>query len=244
MTIVTLKLVGVDPDHFLKSSADAVQVPVPVLLRVGQNQRARLLKRREQGLDVDGERSAPYSTRGPYYWYPETNSSTPAGKRQALSRLARRLGLRFGRASEARWSTPSAPGGSVVRTGRGFRFASYAHFKEFLRGSSNVDLRGYKAPHMLQALVVEAGGQRAEGDAPASDPGGAGAGISSSTRTADSVSISVYGTEEARRASGHQTGTRTLPRRRFLGASAADREAMANEIMEGMVSTLKASFRK
>lgn len=99
---------------------------------------------------------------------------------------------------------PKSETTNTWRTGTGLRFASYADFKRSL-GRSTVDLTGPRAPHMLQALIV-------------------------SDVTDSEFRLGVYGAEEAARGSGHNAGTRRLPRRHWFGMSAADVADAANDL--------------
>lgn len=166
-----------------------------------QRQRTRILERTARGVDVDGTPFKPYSTKGPYYYYPNgrvgSSKFTDRQNRAAASRLKRKL---------ATGSVVADGGVKLTRSGKGLRFYSYAAFKRWL-GRSVVDLFGPRAPHMLQALIVTITGSPAtEGR------------------------IGIYG-DEAARASGHQYGTRKLPKRRFLGASAEDRRQVVADIL-------------
>jgi hypothetical protein len=166
-----------------------------------ERQRTRILDRTARGVDVDGAPFKPYSTKGPYYYYPNgrvgTSKFSDRQNRAAASRLKRKL---------ARGSVVSDGGVKLTRSGKGLRFDSYAAFKRWL-GRSVVDLFGPRAPHMLQALVVKIGG------APVTEG-----------------RIGIYG-DEAARASGHQYGTRNLPKRRFLGASTEDLKLVVADIL-------------
>jgi len=166
-----------------------------------QRQRTRILERTARGVDVDGSPFKPYSTKGPYYYYPNgrvgTSKFSDRQNRAAASRLKRKL---------QRGSVVSDGGVKLTKSGKGLRFDSYAAFKRWL-GRSVVDLFGPRAPHMLQALVIRVTGSPVtEGR------------------------IGIYGAE-ASRASGHQYGTKRLPQRRFLGASADDRKLVISDVL-------------
>src|SRR5579871_4204572 len=61
------------------------------LLYVGQVFRSRIRERKLNGVDVNGAPFAPYSTKGPYYFYPNRDS---AAGRQARATAAKN---RYGR---------------------------------------------------------------------------------------------------------------------------------------------------
>lgn len=106
------------------------------MLYILNRQKTRILERTARGVDINGSPFAPYSTKGPFYYYPARG----LGGRQrkaAAGRKARQLGGQ--------------------RTRLGVKFASYAAFKAGL-GRGVVDLLGPTAPHMLQAIVVAARG--------------------------------------------------------------------------------------
>ena len=100
--------------------------------------KATILERTARGVDVDGAPFAPYSSKGPYYYYPgsRTGVTSHKGRIAARDRFAKKLGVK------------------TERKGYGVKFESYGAFKRSL-GRGNVDLTGVSAPHMLQALVVK-----------------------------------------------------------------------------------------
>ncbi len=102
-------------------------------LYAGNRQKARILNRTQAGVDINSTAFAPYSTKGPYYWYPGRGQGDKR-RRSAAGRAAKKVG--------------------GTRTRLGVKFASYADFKSQL-GRGTVDLTGPSAPHMLQAIVVQ-----------------------------------------------------------------------------------------
>lgn len=193
-----------DPVAIVKRWQKAIQVTAADAALVVNRQKTRILERTARGLDVEGRAFAPYSRKGPYYHYP-----TKAGGSSFTERQKKAAAGRLFRALKPGGAPKWAGGMRKTRTGKGLAFDSYAAFKRWL-GRTAVDLRGPRAPHMLQALVVKVAG--------------AGAAIVKEAR------IGIYG-KEAARADGHQRGTGRLPKRKFLGASAADRKAMIGELM-------------
>lgn len=178
---------GGDPVHYVLTLSGALEIRASDLRFAAERQRTRILERTARGLDVDEKPFAPYSTAGPYYYY-------PARGKAAAARLFRKVTR----------NQPKQETRNIWRTGSGLRFASYADFKRSL-GRSTVDLTGPRAPHMLQALIV-------------------------SDVTDFEFRLGVYGGDEAARGSGHNTGTRRLPRRHWFGMSAADLADTAEEL--------------
>lgn len=178
-----------------------------------ENQRTRILERTAQGLDAEGKPFAPYSDRGPFYYYPSTQrgrsfrpSQKVLGKIWDGKSTFGREYFKVLRASAKRMAAKIGFEGQQT-PGGGLKFASYKEFKDSI-GRTVVDLTGPRAPHMLQAMVVR-------------------------VRSALEGAIGVYGPEAAR-ASGHHEGNPkvNLPRRRFLGASEADQAAMVADMAE------------
>lgn len=166
-----------------------------------QRQRTRILRRTEQGVDVEGRAFAAY-LRTPYTYYPHgvlgrvSSRLSESSKRNSTKRLHRKLTNNdFKRA-----------GVRLTKSGLGIHFpGGYAQFKQWL-GRAGVDLRGARAPHMLQHLQVRILSGR-EG------------------------AIGIYAPDKAAIADGHNRGTRHLPQRRFLGASQADITAIAEDVI-------------
>lgn len=116
------------------------------LLAAGHRQRTRIIDRTKRGLDWKGQPFAPYSTKGPYYYYPAHHSRSERSRRKAASRIMRKIEKsKYGKGSR------------LTRSGLGIRFENYAEFKRSF-GRSNVDLTGIRAPHMLQSIVVRTQG--------------------------------------------------------------------------------------
>ena len=99
-----------------------------------KRQKARILDRTARGVDLNGGAFAPYSTKGPYYYYPNKGAK-PGQRRASAAAFGKKIG-------------------AGTRTRLGLKFASYAAFKASM-GRGVVDLLGPKAPHMLQAIVVK-----------------------------------------------------------------------------------------
>lgn len=123
---------GGQPLEVLADKIERANVDVTDLRYALERQRSRILERTRRGVDLNGSTFAPYSTKGPYYYYPSR-----LGSAKSRSAAAARLGRKIG----------------GTRTRLGIKFASYAAFKASL-GRNVVDLTGPRAPHMLQAMVV------------------------------------------------------------------------------------------
>ena len=128
---------GKSPARVIVELKKGIQPTAADLQFAGERQRARIINRTEdRGVDVDGRPFAPYSTKGPYYYYPNRTAGRKSRRRSA-SRTARTVG------------------GAHVTPGGGLRFASYAAAKRAF-GRSRVDLRGLPGGggHMLNAIQV------------------------------------------------------------------------------------------
>lgn len=229
---------GKSPMEFILELAKDALPTEGDAIYAAQRQRSRILERTANGVDVDGAPFEPYSTKGPYYYYPNKvgrNKASVKRNKAAVSRLLKRLAG----VSEFREEQDIAggSGGTKTRGGEGIRFDSYADFKRSL-GRLGVDLRGPRAPHMLQAIAVGTGIERTVGDDQT-------LGLNERPEPAVVVVIGIYG-EEAGRATGHNTGEnprwKSRHQRRFLGATDADLKAMSDDI--GMRIAMRLSIRK
>lgn len=162
--------------------AQAAQVTSADKLYVGQAYRTMVVQDTLDGKDRNGQAFAPYSTNGPYYYYPTGKvnraSLTTKQRKGQVGRFLKKIQPVI----DFYFENDTPHGGELfpvkTRSGVGIRFESYADFKLSL-GRTNVDLTGPTAPHMLQSLVV-----REEGEG---------------------VLVGFYG-EEAARAKGHDHG--------------------------------------
>jgi hypothetical protein len=219
---------GPEVVRLLDEALKATQVTTGDLLYAGQRQRSRILQRTAAGTDVDGKPFAPYSSYGPIYYYPGAKSKNRKG---AVSSIARKIGL------AGRNSTMIKVAGSkhnyVQRTKKGLKFSNYAALKAAF-GRANVDLRGLKAPHMLQAMIVRCGLtaiSNAFGNAQLPKP-------LELASSADEVTIGIYGSE-AERANAHQAGVDRMPRRKFVGANFNDQQLMINDIVNRLAYRMR-----
>lgn len=178
-----------------------------------QVQRSRLLRRTERGVDYAGRQFADYNKTRVFYYYP----NGPVGKsRSKTERTSAKAGVR--RFANKLGRTKSA----ITRSGLGIRFDSYDSFKRTYLGRDNVDLRGARAPHMLQRMVCRAGGiESGENDVE-----------TSSTSAANEFSIGIYDSDAAKRAAGINGEDRPkgMPRRQFLGSTEEDNRYLSDLI--------------
>ena len=216
---------GTDPSQALLKLRKNAQPTQGDVLYAGQRQRTRILERTAKGIDVDESPFAPYSDKGPYYYYPNGSVGNSRFSDKQMKSAAKRLYSKLGKGK------PGDGKMTLTRSGKGLRFESYAAFKSWM-GRSGVDLRGPRAPHMLQAIVVKAGrmmfGSYGDTDV----------GLTEMPEPADELVIGIYG-DAAERATGHNEGGRHLPRRRFFGASASDMKQMARDIYDRIALRLK-----
>lgn len=211
------------------------------LLYAGQRQRTRVLARTARGVDVNETAFAPYSTRGPYYYYPGKDAKNRGA---AVTRFARQVGLktRAGKTNTYRVTRTRVSASRLgekkawaQRTRLGIKFSSYAAFKASL-GRAFVDLRGPRAPHMLQGIIVRVRDFVLGNETTVSpDP-------NSTKEPANTITLGIYG-EEAERAEGHNTGAGRLPKRRFFGASEQDKIDMINDIVNRAIARARLAIR-
>lgn len=198
---------GANPTASIRATVQALStVTQGDLLHVGQRYRSIIRQRTAQGIDVNGALFAPYSTKGPIYFTPSPASGTGAAARAARATAAK--------------NRHKKTGGLGVRTPYGIRYESYAAMKSAL-GRSGVDLYGAKQhPHMLDAIIVKAGGVEVGGGIDLPNFGSefeASEGIA----PAHELTLGFYG-PEAERARGNNEGTRKVPKRFFFGLNAGD----------------------
>lgn len=178
-----------------------------------QTQRSRLLRRTESGVDYAGRQFAGYNKTRPFYYYP----NGPVGKERSKVELTRskagvkRFARKVGRTK-----------GAVTRSGLGLRFDSYDSFKRTYLGREGVDLRGPRAPHMLQRMICRAGGLES-GERNIE---------TTSTAPGSEFAIGIYDNEASARAAGINSESRPkgMPRRQFLGSTEEDNRYLTDLI--------------
>jgi len=228
---------GGDPVEYILSLSQGILPTEGDCLYAAQRQRTRIVERTLQGVDVDGAPFEPYSTDGPYYYYPNgrvgNSKFTAKQNKAAVKRLLRKLAPVLETRSE--YQGYEGLGGVPTRSGQGIRFESYADFKASL-GRAGVDLVGAKAPHMIQSISVKVNGQ----DFGLEDTS---AGLGGRRSESTEFVLGIYG-EPAGRASGHNTGInprwKRTHQRHFFGASAADIEAIKDDLLARVTARLKA----
>jgi hypothetical protein len=213
---------GGDPSEFILRVARDAQVTEGHVIYAAQRQRTRILERTLNGVDVDGNPFEPYSTNGPYYYYPNGRVGNKKTGMKANKAAAKRIITRIGVIES---HTGKQINASLTKSSQGVKFESYAAFKAAI-GRRGVDLMGPRAPHMLQAIAIGARFERRVGDDIALDLG-------DRPTPATEVVIGIYG-DEAGRAEGHNTGVnprwRRNHKRHFFGASESDLQEMQNDI--------------
>lgn len=224
MSDASIRLAGGGPVEILELELHDVLPTEGDLLAAGQHKRSRILRLTDRGDDVDGRPFAAYNSTRPYYFYPagpgslKRNDAELKRNKAAVKRFARKVGR-----------TKAA----VTRSGLGIRFPSYDAFKHTYLGRSNVDLRGPRAPHMLQALVVRAGSIEQAGEDRQ-------VGLNDHPATATDFSVGIYG-QEAIRANGLNSEDRPkgMPQRRFIGSSERDTFELSNLIVRRVARRMK-----
>ena len=215
MSSLTARITGGGTLQSVEVNVEDAEITEGDVLYALQRQRAKILRNTEAGLDVDGQPFAPYNTNRPYYWYPagkvgKTRDAAELKREKSnVTRAARKLG------------------GKKSRSGLGVRFDSYDAFKRQGLGRKGVDLRGPRAPHMLQEIVTRTGGTELNVNQSVE------VGLFDKAKPVTEGVIGIYG-DAAKRASGHNSDNnrpKGMPRRHFLGASEEDERRFAGDIV-------------
>jgi hypothetical protein len=222
---------GSDPGASIRATIHALSTPtVGDQLYVGQIFRSRIRQRTLSGVDVNGVPFAPYSTNGPYYFYPNKEAGSVRGG-SGTRRLTQEQ-VRHARSTAAknRQAKIGAPG---VRTPYGIRYASYAAAKA-AHGAMGVNLYGMEQhTHMLDTMLVKAGGSeinQASGDL------NFGSQFSSfEQNTPETLLVIGFYGPEAERAKGNNEGTSKLPKREFFALNPDDLRLAEQAIAERMM---------
>jgi hypothetical protein len=196
----------------------------------GQLVRSQIRKDTAAGIDVDGAPFAPYATNHPYYYNPGTRGGKMQETEKATARFHKKL------------EKKGVANKGVSRTGRTVKFENYAAFKSAF-GRDGVDLQGIQAPHMLDAIVVAVNGRQVN-DQPVSFAVGDLQVSSESSEPASAVTIAIYDERAAAVGSGHQYGNKTLPRRKFFGASQGARERVVKLLKKRLMARARKSLEK
>lgn len=191
---------------------------------MGQVFRSRIRERTFKGLDANGTPFTPYSTRGPYYLYPNRESGALRGvKATAATRQARATAAR---------NRQKKTGGQ--RTPYGIRYDSYAAAKA-AHGVANVNLYGMEQhTHMLDTMLVKVGGMEAAQSFEGADFGSEFAAFEGNT-AAQELTLGFYG-PEAERAKGQNEGNRKTPQREFFALNGEDLKLAEKAIGERMIA--------
>jgi len=198
---------GGDAGAAIRQSLAALKViTVGDLLYVGEGYRSQIREDTFNGIDANGVPFAPYSTRSPYYLYPNgAVGRSPAVKAAKATASANRF---------------AKTGRIGIRTATGIKYESYAAAKA-AHGVGGVNLYGMQQhPHMLDAIVVRAGGSEISQSAGAFFSGSSEMDAFQANQECNALALGFYG-DEADRAKGNNEGTSTIPARFFFGLSAA-----------------------
>jgi hypothetical protein len=233
-TAVFIASDGSDARTSIHAEIEALStITVGDLLFVGQFFRSRILERTARGVDVNNAPFAGYSTRGPYYLYPNADSAGSVRGRLAPSDRGMLGDIQHARSTAAK-NRFAKTGKNGTRTPYGIRYDSHAAAKA-AHGVNGVNLFGMgQHTHMLNTIMVKAGGA----EAPPSE-GGAFAGLdfhgafdaSENTAPAHQLTIGFYG-PEAERAKGNNEGAGKLPKREFFALNAEDLQMSGAAIAE------------
>lgn len=141
---------GAAMDGEAKVSRDPVQIVVDIeealkptkedLLYSLNRQITRIKDRTDRGVDYQEKPFAPYSTKGPVYWYPSVHLKNRQASRN-----------RF-------YKQIDGANSGAAKTSAGVKFANYAALKQAVTGSSTVNLMGLRAPHMMMQIVARVRG--------------------------------------------------------------------------------------
>lgn len=218
---------GQDPVSAIHMTVDALTtITQGDLLYVGQVFRSRIRQRTFSGVDVNNAPFAPYSERGPYYFYP--NGEVGAARGAAAQARATAAKNRFNKTGKIGTRTPY-----------GIRYESYAAAKA-AHGVGNVNLYGMEQhPHMLDSIIVRVEGSEVDQAAADLDFGSELAALEGGKTAATELTLGFYG-EEADRAKGHNEGNRYLPVREFFALNQEDLQLAETAIGERMEERAKA----
>jgi hypothetical protein len=192
--------------------------------------KSHILANTSIGRDYNDGSFAPYNDSRPFYYYP----AGPVGRERSSAQLkkdkaaVKRFGRSVGRAVSG---TTSA----VSRSGLGIKFQSYQAFKGTYLGRGGVDLMGPRAPHMLQAIAIQAGGL----EVPAGQNRRANMSPDEGASPCRTARLGIYGNESIR-ASGINSDDRPkgMPLRRFFAVSDRVAAAAAKKIEDRLLSRM------
>jgi hypothetical protein len=198
------------------------------LLYSGQVFRSRIRERTFRGVDAQGVPFTAYSTKGPYYFYP--NREVGDTGRRAGTRNHTQAQVRAARATAAAGRFKKTGGGT--RTPFGIKYASYAAAKA-AHGVANVNLYGMEQhTHMLDTMLVKVGGVEVGLAADALMDSSEMAAFEQN-QPATELALGFYGPEAAR-AKGQNEGNSRTPKREFFALSDQDLMIGEQAIVERM----------
>ena len=190
-----------DPSAFFAKVQGRITPQTQDVELIAEEQKTRIIQRTARGVDVNETPFVPYSTKGPYIYYPggRANRISSGGLKTKNLIAAKRFlsKINAGRGTPIGEITP----------GGGVKFASYAAFKQALRGYTFVDLMGPRAPLMMASILKITTGPL-------------------------EVRLGIYDRQKALIAQGHNQGNSRLPKRTFFGISDADKTAMKARLAE------------
>jgi len=219
---------GSTPQVVMQRFQDALQPTVGDCLLLGQIARSQIRKRTFSGVDSEGASFAPYSTKGPYYFYPNGDVGSTRGGSAAVKHAR-------ATAAKNRFAKLGGAKGVGVRTPYGIRYESYAAAKA-AHGADGVNLFGMEQhSHMLDAIIVRAGGAEID------QAGGEFLDISSDDELdafaqgsrSNEFFIGIYD-ERSDRGRGHNEGAGHLPRRHWFDLNAGDYALMKPVLINRM----------
>jgi hypothetical protein len=217
---------GGDAGAAIRQSLAALKViTVGDLLYVGEGYRSMIREDTFNGVDANGVPFAPYSTRSPFYLYPNGAVGRSPAVKAAKATAAKNRFAKTGRIG--------------IRTATGIKYESYAAAKA-AHGVGSVNLFGMQQhPHMLDAMVVRAGGSEITQSAAGFMSGGSEMDAFQANQACNELAIGFYD-DTAERAKGNNEGTSTIPKREFFALSQARIAWGERAIAERMLIRAKA----
>ena len=217
---------GADAGASIRATVAALStVTAGDLLYVGELYRSRIRERTFAGIDVNGAPFAPYKGSAaqmglfdrPFYFSP--NRDVGSTRAKSGTRFFTQEQVIKARATAAK-NRYAKTGRIGIRTATGIKYESYAAAKA-AHGVANVNLYGMEQhPHMLDAIMVKAGGSEIAGGLGAPSFGSEFEAFEAN-QPCSSLTLGFYG-DEAARARGHNEGTSKLPQRQFFALNAED----------------------
>jgi len=215
-------------------------ITVGDLLYVGQGYKSRIRERTFAGTDVNGAPFAPYSERGPFYLYVNHDATGSRSVSGTGSLTAKQFNEKRKSARATAAAGRFAKTGRIgIRTPTGIKYESYAAAKS--AHGSGVNLYGMEQhPHMLDLIMVRAGGSEVSGATGSFDFGSEFEAFSSN-QPCTNLALGFYG-DEALRAEGNNEGTgKGGIKREFFALNASDLAWGEKAIAERLVIRARAA---